>query len=134
MKDSPNSIQDTSLFILKAKESEMNEDRVVYNYVTGKPGDVVSIVVRKISAHTRDRVVRWFRIGITNYPERRFNRHKGLYDKMKVIYRSTSLESVRELERELIEHNKELADNFIGGGGGRIGEPPYFMYVVVRYW
>lgn len=67
----------------------MKEERVFYNYVTGRPGDVVSTVVRKISAHTRDSIVRWFKIGITSDPETRFNRHKRHYDRMIVIYRST---------------------------------------------
>ncbi len=112
----------------------MREERVFDNSVTGRPEDIVSIVVRKISAQTRDNRVRWFKIGATNDPRKRFNGHKKHYDEMIVIYRSISLNSVRDLESELIEHNKELADNFIGGGGGRIGKPPYFMYVVVKYW
>ena len=131
MKDSLNFNQATGLFILDTKEFEME---VVYNYVTGRPEDVASTVVRKISAYTRDSIVRWFKIGITNDPEGRSNGHKRHYDRMMVIYSSSSLKSVRDLECELIEHNREIADNFIGGGGGRVGAAPHFMYVVVRYW
>lgn len=53
---------------------------------------------------------------------------------MIVSTRSISLNCVRDLECELIEHDKELGDNFIGGGGGRTGKPPHFIYVVIKYW
>jgi hypothetical protein len=108
-------------------------ERVFDNSVTGRPDDVVSTVLRKISAHARQNVVRWFKIGITNNPKRRFDQHKRHYDKMIIIYRSSSLQSVCDLECELIDHNLALADNFIGGGGRRSGVTPYFMYVVVKY-
>lgn len=29
-------------------------------------------------------------------------------------------------------HNRELADNEIGGGGGNAGKPPYYLYVAIR--
>jgi hypothetical protein len=109
-------------------------DDVYYNDVTGWPKDVVSTVLRKISAHTRANKVRYFKIGITVDPERRFNEeHKYNYDEMHVIYRTDSYDNVCLLERELIDHNSELTDNMIGGGGGRKGYPPYFMYVVVKH-
>lgn len=106
---------------------------VYYNYVTGWPGEVVSTVLRKISAYTRTNKVRYFKIGITVDPERRFDEeYKYNYDEMIVVYRSDSYDNVCDLERQLIEHNSELADNMIGGGGGRIGNPPHFMYVVIK--
>ncbi len=55
------------------------------------------------------------------------------YDKMFVVYESTSINSVSRLEDELVEHNRDLADNLIAGGGGGIGNPPYYLYVVVKY-
>ena len=105
----------------------MTDIDVEYSYFTGRPQDIISNVLRSISANTRKDRVRYFKIGITNGPERRF-RHAYIhdYDKMLVIYKSTSLNYVSELERELIEHNKELADNLIGGGGGNYGDPPYY--------
>ena len=112
----------------------MAEDSVFYNDVTGRPQDVVSTVLRKISAYTRENKVSRFKVGITNNPERRFNKgHKYNYDEMLVIYCSKSYNSVCDLERELIDHNQGLADNMIGGGGGRKGEPPYFMYVAIKH-
>ena len=133
MKDSSDFIQAAGLFSFGHKEFEMQDERVFDNSVSGKPEHVVSTILRKISAHTRETLVSGFRIGITNHPRRRFDRHKRDYDEMIVIYRSTSLKFVRDLECELIEHNRELADNFVGGGGGRAGAPPHFMYVVIKY-
>lgn len=107
---------------------------VEYSYITGRPQDIISSVLRSVSANTRKDRVRYFKIGITNGPERRFRQeYINNYDKMLVIYKSTSLKYVSELERELIKHNQDLADNIIGGGGGNYGDSPYFMYVVIKY-
>jgi hypothetical protein len=111
------------------------EERVILNYFTGSPQDIVSDVLRSISAYTREDRARWFKIGITNNPNQRFkNGYAKLYDKMIVLYRSSSLNNVSDLECKLIEHNRDLADNIIGGGGGNYGNPPYYMYVVVKYF
>jgi hypothetical protein len=112
----------------------MEEDRVLFNFVTGRPEEIVTTVLRKISALTRASLVRWFKVGITSDPQGRFRKHKRHYDRMIVVYSSSSINYVRDLECELIEHNSDLADNFIEGGGGRSGQPPYFMYVVVKDW
>jgi hypothetical protein len=112
----------------------MEEEQLVYDYLTGSPRDLVSGISRKISAYSRSDRVRWFKIGITNNPEVRFWRaHIKYYDKMIVVYRSQSINSVSELEDLLVEHNRDLADNLISGGGGNYGEPPYFLYVVLKY-
>ncbi|MBC7930638.1 MAG: GIY-YIG nuclease family protein [Rubrivivax sp.] len=111
----------------------MDDDRVEYNYETGWPNNVVSGVLRSISAYTRQDRVRGFKIGITNDPERRFrDGYAHAYHKMAVVYQSESLENVSELERLLVEHNRELADNIISGGGGNYGDPPYYLYVAMR--
>ena len=52
---------------------------------------------------------------------------------MIVLYQTDSIDYVSKLEAALIEHNWELTDNQVGGGGGGIGEPPYYLYVVVLY-
>jgi hypothetical protein len=112
----------------------MSEETVIYNYFTGRPRNIVSDVLRVISAYSRIDRVRSFKIGITNNPEQRFKRgHAKNYDKMFVVYRSQSINSVSALECELIEHNRELADNIIAGGGGSYGNPPYFLYLVIKY-
>ncbi|HVF50448.1 MAG TPA: GIY-YIG nuclease family protein [Pyrinomonadaceae bacterium] len=111
----------------------MTEDRVVYNSVTGWPQDIVSDVLRKISAYTRSDRVNGFKIGITSNPERRFREgYAHAYHKMAVVYETSSVANVAELERLLIEYNQELADNIISGGGGNYGDPPYYLYVAMR--
>jgi uncharacterized protein (DUF488 family) len=113
---------------------ETAEERVVYNYYTGRPDEVVSDVLRSISAYTREDRVRFFKIGITNDPERRFQEaYAKHYDKMFAVYQSTSISSVSRLEDELVEHNRDLAENILAGGGGNIGRSPYYLYVVVKY-
>jgi protein involved in ribonucleotide reduction len=109
------------------------DEKVIYNYQTGRPSEIVSNVLRSISAYTRVDRVSYFKIGITCNPENRFRQaYAGTYDKMLVIYQSSSVKNVRNLEYLLIEHNRELCDNIIAGGGGNYGEPPYYMYVVIR--
>jgi hypothetical protein len=108
-------------------------DRVNYNYIAGRPQEVVSDILRSIGAYTREDRVRGFKIGITGDPERRFREeYAHAYHKMAVVYESSSINNVSQLECLLIEHNKELADNIISGGGGNYGDPPYYLYVVMR--
>jgi hypothetical protein len=108
-------------------------DQVDYNYVTGRPNEVLSGVLRSIGAYTRHDRVRGFKIGITSDPERRFREeYAHAYHKMAVVYESSSISNVSQLECLMIEHNKELADNIIAGEGGNYGNPPYYLYVVVR--
>lgn len=111
----------------------MAKESVFYDLSTGKPADAVRLVRRRLSAYTREDKVARFKIGISNNPERRFATAYGKYDEMIVLYRSTSIDSVSEMERQLVEHNRELAANRIGGGGGDFGEPPYYLYVVLRH-
>jgi hypothetical protein len=108
--------------------------RVYDGIITGKPQDVIPLILRKLSAYTRQDRVRRFKIGITNNPDRRFlQAYAGEYDEMILLYQSSSINSVSELECMLVEHNWECCDNAIGGGGGNIGTPPFFLYVVIRY-
>jgi hypothetical protein len=51
---------------------------------------------------------------------------------MIVLYRSSSLDSVSQVERDLIEHNHEITQNRIAGGGGNYGDPPYHLYIVLK--
>src|ERR1700674_873828 len=95
---------------------------------------VVSDVSRSISAYTREDRVRFFKIGITNDPDRRFREaYAKHYDKMFAIYESKSIYSVSRLEDEFIENNRDLSDNIVAGGCGNIGISPFYLYVVVKY-
>jgi hypothetical protein len=108
------------------------KNNVIFNFYTGRPSKVVTDVSRRISAYTREDRVRSFKIGITNHPERRFREaYSTNYDKMIVIYKSKSINSVSTLETQLIEYNIDFTDNIIAGGGGNIGKPPYYLYVAI---
>jgi hypothetical protein len=53
---------------------------------------------------------------------------------MLVIYQSSSIDCVSELECELVNHNWDHCDNLVAGGGGGIGRfGPFYLYVVVKY-
>ncbi len=107
---------------------------VHFDTLTGSPGTVGSAVLRKLSAYTREDRVAGFKIGITNGPGRRFlERYACQYDEMIVVYQTASINFVSLLETILIEHNWELADNEVAGGGGNIGTPPYYLYVVLLH-
>lgn len=101
--------------------------------LSGRPENILPSVRRKLSAYTRSDRVNNFKIGITSDPVRRFQRaYAGLYDEMILLYRSLSIDSVSVMECDLILHNWAIADNLNAGGGGRIGIPPYFLYIVTR--
>jgi hypothetical protein len=111
----------------------MSADAVHFDFETGRPSTVATSMRRRVSAYTREGVVRGFKIGITNNPSVRFSKKDySRYDEMIVLYKSTSLESVSQVERDLIEHNEEITKNRIAGGGGNYGDPPYFLYIVLR--
>ena len=52
-------------------------------------------------------------------------------DEMIVLYKSSSLDFVSHVECDLIEHNKEITKNRIAGGGN-YGDPPYYLYIVLK--
>jgi hypothetical protein len=109
---------------------------VHYAYDTGRPGNILPTILRRISAFTRCGKVDYFKIGITNNPERRWNEsYKGFYDRMLVVYCSKSRKHVSRLEYEVVNHNWNYCDNSISGGGGRIAKDSsyFYLYVVIRY-
>ncbi len=108
-------------------------DKVYFDFVTGRPSSVASTLRRRVSAYTRSNLDRGFKIGITNNPSVRFsNGYADDYDEMVVLYKSSSIDSVSEVERDLIEHNKDITQNRIAGGGGNYGEAPYYLYIVLK--
>jgi hypothetical protein len=50
---------------------------------------------------------------------------------MIVLYKSSSLDSVSDVECDLIDHNQEITKNRIAGGGGNYGDPPYYLHIVL---
>ena len=86
---------------------------------------------RRISAHTRvDRVAR-FKVGITSNPEARQYAYTRDYDEMILLHETSSERLVRETERQLVEYYGDDSDAERGGGGGRLGKQPFYVYVAV---
>jgi hypothetical protein len=113
---------------------KLDEDVVHFDLTTGRHSDVASTLRRRVGAYTREDRVGRFKIGITNNPDGRFsNGYARDYDEMVVLYRSASLDSVSQVECDLIEHNGTITENRIAGGGGNYGEPPFYLYLVIRY-
>ena len=109
---------------------------ISYEIDTGWPSSL-DTMYHRISALTR----RWanFKIGLTNFPERRWRQeYEGQYDEMIVVYETSSHRNAATLETWLIDYYKEhhsLAeklDNDRRGGGGRKGDGWYYYVYVVR--
>ena len=99
---------------------------------SGWPAGVVENLKRSISGYARHADA--FRIGITNSPERRAYPYlREGWDRMIVLYTTTSSRNVGRLETTLLQHNWEREDlhNFQGGGVGMNAEGPYYLYVVL---
>jgi hypothetical protein len=104
---------------------------VNYSCLTGRPEDVVTNLLQRVSAFTRAYDIKNFEIGISNNPDRRWQEaYKFAYDDMIVLYQSSSINSVSKLEYALVDHYTDWCDNVIAGGGGNIGTPPYYLYLV----
>ena len=103
------------------------------NYLTGYPSNVLEYLHRSISQYSS-----WgnrIKVGITNNPERRLMEHERSnqnWQRMVVMYKSTSINNTSWLERELVERNWERVENEIFGGGGGIGEGFQYLYVLLR--
>ena len=106
------------------------------HFITGRPATIASTSRRKIGALCRYHGYH-HKVGITNNPEVRFLRHavNGART-MHVLYESSSLDNVRELERVLlawlpIRTATGVYYNATGGGGGRVPKSgPYYLYVI----
>ena len=78
---------------------------VFYDAMTGHPAVIASTMRRRVSSLTRRHLIDDFKIGITNNPEKRWLAYADEYDQMMVLYESSSIDCVSQLERELIEHS-----------------------------
>lgn len=110
--------------------------KLQYDADTGWPSQLSGRLKRRISALTRRSSA--FKVGITNWPEKRKREYERDYPRhfseMIVLYETRSRSSASILESQLIEHNWYRSDlkNAVGGGGGRHGEGWYYLYVVRR--
>ena len=81
------------------------------------------IAIYKLARHT-------FTIGITGSPIQRASRYGSQYGELIVLYKTSSERNIRLMEKILIEEYWEYCDNSVGGGGGPVGGPPYYLYIV----
>ena len=106
---------------------------IEYNYIMGWPKHVQTGLRRSIAAYA------WgctsFKIGITSAPWNRFTAPDySMYDRMVVLYRTDSERFIRDMERSLVDYfcGHPDCDNVNAGGGGPMGEPPIYLYIVMR--
>lgn len=98
---------------------------------SGDPDEVISTLKRSVGQFTKN--VGTFKIGRTCDPAHRAGQPDyAKFDEMIVIYKTRSAEHVNDVETQLIEFFETHNDigNFRGGGGGPLGQPPYYVYVV----
>lgn len=106
---------------------------IKYDDWTGWPSNLEGSFHRRVSAYVRNCDENNYKIGITNNPERRFREHKRSgYNKMIVMYRTSSWKSAGDMEDRLIEYCEKYSANLVRGGGGSYGDPPYFLYLIIK--
>ena len=114
----------------------LEDVKLRYATDTGWPSQLEGRLKRRIGALVRESSA--FKVGITNWPERRrrdYERdHPRHFSEMIVLYETSNRRNASQLESQLIEHNWDRYElkNEVGGGGGRHGEGWYYLYVVRR--
>ncbi|GFK92931.1 hypothetical protein NNJEOMEG_00759 [Fundidesulfovibrio magnetotacticus] len=109
---------------------------IVYNHWTGHPSQLNP--THCLGAYLRADEHHHVKVGITNNPEVRASQHAAdmTWGKMVVIYETTSLGYVRQVESQLVDHLRTRCTatcngaNAVGGGGGNYGEGPYYVYIL----
>ena len=97
---------------------------------TGWPSRVEGSLHHRISGYTRNG--RSFKTGITGNPQRRKAGYDGICDRMIVLYETTSERHARDFERRSIDCYGDASDAERRGGGGPLGGPPFYLYVVTN--
>jgi len=102
--------------------------------ISGPPSKVLSTLKRKISQLKKNRTR--FKIGSTGDPSYRINGYDdNLYKQMYVVYRTSSLDNMVEIEKELIDffYNCRENKNLNGGSAGPAPtqDNSFYIYVVV---
>ena len=112
----------------------MIKEPIYSHCISGPPSKVLSKLKRKISQLKRNRTR--FKVGSTGNPSYRINGYNlNLYKQMYVVYKTSSLKYMMEIEDELISFfkNYDINDNCNGGSAGPAPTQSnsYFVYVTV---
>ena len=104
-----------------------------YDYWSGHLSDI-SLTLKK-SINTYIQHYSTVKIGITCDPERRMSEHYRTdlgWEKMVVKYKTTSVNYINRIEKETIDYHRDDITNMISGGGGPNGNPPYYLYLLLK--
>lgn len=108
------------------------EQQLKYDYKIGWPKNIITRL--NISAGLYRRNYKYVKIGITSYPERRFCEHKKScrfkWNKMVVVYRTTSIKNANEVEKWFIENRRDLVNEW-GGYSNMCDSPYYYAYFLL---
>ena len=107
---------------------ELHED-----YWTGNINDVIESLNRSIAQYIRNN--KKVKIGITCNPQRRIKEHsssKENWDRMIIKYKTSSVNYINQIEKILIDNHWDYITNEVAGGGGPNGNPPYYLYVLLK--
>jgi len=102
-------------------------------YYTGWPKDVLTGL--KISIALYLRTYRNVKIGITNWPERRFYEHVQRdctikWQRMVVKYKTTSVANANKIEKFFIENESRLKNRW-NGFSKMSDDGPYYVYFLL---
>jgi len=105
--------------------------KITYRLKKGNQTEILSKIDKSIQWYSKDHDVK---VGITTNPERRSSNYKNDtdYTRMVVLFKTQSSRVIRSFERDLVDYHWELIDNETGGGGGPLGSPPYYLYLVFK--
>ena len=103
--------------------------KVIYRLKKDNNQNVRLRIQRSISYYSKNHNIK---VGITSKPKRRASKYASetIYDEMIVLFKTSSERVIRGLEKYIVDKNRDSLDNVINGGGGPLGEGPYYLYVV----
>ena len=108
--------------------------------ITGTSSNCLPRLKNRISNLSNN--CKYFYIGLTNRPKTRFQEHRNsdgiLWDRMVVLYKTSSLRKEGDFEESLILYYKNgprasKLKNIKNGRQGALSAPPYYIYAIFKY-